>query len=31
MAIEGGEHEARVLGSYGTPLNLRRRSWIDVD
>jgi thiamine-monophosphate kinase len=29
--IEGGEHEARVLGSYGTPLNLRRRSWIDVD
>jgi thiamine-monophosphate kinase len=29
--IEGGEKEARVLGSYGAPLKLRRRSWVDLD
>ena len=29
--IEGGEREARVLGSYGAPLKLRRRSWVDLD
>lgn len=29
--VEGRQGEARVLGHYGTPLKLRRRSWTDLE
>lgn len=29
--VEGREGEARVLGHYGAPLKLRRRSWTDLE
>lgn len=29
--VEGKEGEARVLGHYGAPLKLRRRSWTDLE
>ena len=31
QCVEGAEREARVMGSYGAPLKLRRRSWVDLD